>query len=402
MPDSPVLKIVCAIRMERSTRKNKKQRKCYRNRNIQGGGLGQGYMNGAEMLSRGYPVVQAYNSCGALSRPGVMTSAEISSFKGGLPGLSGGGSRRMRKNKASRKSRGQHKRRTHRGRRMHGGRYGMSMTGDEFLALGPRGGMMATAERISCESGVPPHVSQTTPTQPSVAMRGGGALQLAPTPFLQEQTAGYTTSPSSFLTATGSPILLNIPAGGRMGVPACEQTGGRRGRKQSGGQEDIFQQLTSLLHAISYDNSMSDEQYGFYYKKEGNQRSIELIGKEAKEKQLSLLKENLEKLLKTFETDEDKKRAKGIYEERLKRSGNLSLPEDVKNLFTMYDDIEAIKPMCVAGNAPKPNDIAVSEVAAQEAMPAPAPTAAAGSFGGGRRKQRKSRKQRKQRKQRKH
>ena len=236
MPNSPVLKIVCAIRMERSTRKNRnvKQRKCYRNRNLVGGGLGSGYANGPEMLARGYPAIDSYNSCGAVSRPGMLTSAQISGMKGGLPGLSGG-SRRMRKgkgkskgNKGSRKS--QRRRSTR--RRMHGGRYGMSMDGTEFSALGPRGGMMATAQRIPCESGVPPHVSPTIPTEPSVVMRGG-ALQLAPTPFLQEQTAGYSQGPSSFLDSVGAPILLNNPAGGRMGVPACAQTGGRRKQRKS-------------------------------------------------------------------------------------------------------------------------------------------------------------------------
>ncbi len=198
-----------------------------RNKNLQGGGLGNSYTMG-EMISRGNFVNETYSSCGAMSRPGALTTAQIGTFKGGLPGLSGGSRRRHRKHKGTRNMR---KGRKHRGtRRMHGGRYGMSMDGPEFTALGPRGGMMATAERTHCESGVAPHISQTTPTAP--ALRGGGALQLAPTPFLQEQTAGYSQSPSTFLGATGAPIMLNNPVGGRMGVPACAQTGGRR-RKHS-------------------------------------------------------------------------------------------------------------------------------------------------------------------------
>jgi hypothetical protein len=215
--------------MERSTRKNRKQRKCFRNRNLVGGGLGSGYAYGPEMLARGYPVNDSYSSCGAVSRAGMLTSAQISNFQGGLPGLSSGlsgGSRRMRKGKkSSRKS--QRRRST---RRMRGGRYGMSFDGGEFAALGPRGGMMATAERIACESGVPPHVSQTTPTSP--ALRGGGA-QLAGAPFLQEQTAGYTHSPSTFLTSTGAPIMLNNSVGGQLPAQACKQTGGRRKQRKS-------------------------------------------------------------------------------------------------------------------------------------------------------------------------
>jgi hypothetical protein len=240
MLDSPVFKIVYAIRM--ATRKNemgKRQRKCYRNGNMQGGALGNGYNNGPEMLARGYPEIASYNSCGAVSRAGTMTTAQISNFSGGLPGISlNGGSRKRRQRKSH--SRRMHKGRKHRGtRRMHGGRYTMSMLGPEFEAAGPRGGMMATAERTHCESGISPHVSQTTPTAPALrggalqlapspVMNGGGALQLAPTPFLQEQTAGYTQLPSDFVGQTNAPIMLNIPAAGRVEVPACAQTGGRR------------------------------------------------------------------------------------------------------------------------------------------------------------------------------
>lgn len=248
MPNSPVLKIVCAIRMERSTRKNRnvKHRKCYRNQGLVGGGLGSSYMNG-EMLARGYPANESYSSCGAVSRAGMLTSAEISEMKGGLPGLAGG-SRRVRKGKGKASRKSQRRRST---RRMHGGRYGMSMDGAEFAALGPRGGMMATAERLGCETGAGgPYPSPTPSTAPAVAMRGGA--QLSPTPFLQEQTAGYSQSPSSFLDSVGAPILLNNPVGGRMGVPACAQTGGRRKRKQKGGQLDADNQkyVREIVNAI--------------------------------------------------------------------------------------------------------------------------------------------------------
>ena len=227
-----------------STRNNR-QRRCMRNnKNLQGGGLGNSYTMG-EMISRGNFVNETYSSCGAMSRPGALTTAQIGTFKGGLPGLSGGSRRRHRKHKGTRNMR---KGRKHRNtRRMHGGRYGMSMDGPEFAALGPRGGMMATAERIACESGVPPHVSQTTPTAP--AMRGGA--QLAPAPFLQEQTAGYSQSPSEFLGSTGAPIMLNIPAGGRMGVPACAQTGGRRKHRRAHRKSSHKNRKTQRKHRKS-------------------------------------------------------------------------------------------------------------------------------------------------------
>jgi hypothetical protein len=204
---------------------------CFRNKkNYSGGGLGQGYSPMGEMLSRGNPALETYSSCGAASRPGVLTSAEISGMKGGLPGLAGGSrkgkggkggkGRKARKGKGSRK----HRRSTRKVNRQSGGRYETVFSGVEYEALGPRGGMLATAGRLACETGIPPHVSPTQSTAPAVAMSGGA--QLAPAPFLQEATAGYSQSPSSFLDSVGAPILLNNPAGGRMGVPACAQTGG--------------------------------------------------------------------------------------------------------------------------------------------------------------------------------
>ncbi len=198
---------------------------CFRNRNgrknYSGGGLGNGYAYGTEMLTRGSPVIDAYSSCGAIARPGTLTTAAISDMKGGLPGLSGGSRKRRAQRKHSKKSR-----KGSRKYKMRGGRYEAVFSGAEYDALGPRGGMLATAGRIACETGVAPHVSPTQSTAPAVAMQGGGALQLAPTPFLQEQTAGYTHEASKFVDSVGAPIMLNIPAGGRMGTPACSQTGG--------------------------------------------------------------------------------------------------------------------------------------------------------------------------------
>ncbi len=198
---------------------------CFRNRNgrknYSGGGLGSSYSFGQEMLARGYPSVDSFSSCGAVARSGTLTTAEISGMKGGLPGLTGGSRKRRAQRKQSKKScKGSRK------YKMRGGRYETVFSGAEYDALGPRGGMLATAGRIACETGVAPHVSPTQSTAPAVAMQGGGALQLAPTPFLQEQTAGYTHEASKFLDSVGAPIMLNTPVGGRMGTPACSQTGG--------------------------------------------------------------------------------------------------------------------------------------------------------------------------------
>ncbi len=410
MLDSPVFKIVYAIRM--ATRKNgkgKRQRKCYRNGPMQGGALGQGYMNGSEMLARGYPVVQAYNSCGALSRPGILTTAEISGFKGGLPGLSGG-SRRMRKGR-----RGTHRMRKGRRRgthRMRGGRYGMALEGPEFSALGPRGGMMATAERIACESGVAPHVSQTTPTEPPVmkggaalqlapmpvmsgggalqlapspVMSGGGALHLSPTPFLQEQTAGYSQSPSQFLNAVGAPILLNIPEGGRMGVPACSQTGGgRRRRRQYGGEGVNFKPLTDAIHGVLYLRHRDDCYFRFYGMGSGE---------EVKKAEAAKLRAVLDKN-GIFMSNDNIGRVKGYFMKIMQDGYNLK-EKELREILTdeLYDKIfaaDAVMPDITCGPIERPPtaaafgfgaapsaQAATAEPAAEEAPPAPAFGAAA-------------------------
>ncbi len=184
---------------------------------MNGGGLGQGYHLGTEMLSRGYAVVEPYGTCGAVSRPGMMSTDQTSTMAKGIPGLSGGGKRRSRRVQRGKKS----------GRKaQRGGRYEAVMSGAEFEALGPRGGMMATAMRAPCEAGQ--GSALPSPTAITAPAYKGGA-QLAPAPFLQEQTAGYTNMPSTWLSSTGAPIQLHQPVGGRMDTPACGQTGGMRG-----------------------------------------------------------------------------------------------------------------------------------------------------------------------------
>lgn len=210
--------------------------RCARN-TMQGGGLGNGYHLGTEMLARGYAAVEPYSSCGALSRPGMMSTDMTSTMNKGLPGLAGGGRKRRGNKRTQRKRKAQR-----------GGRYDMVMAGAEFEALGPRGGMMATAMRSSCEAGQgTPLPSPTTITAPPFK----GGAQLAPAPFLQEQTAGYTQMSSKWLDSVGAPIQLHTPVGGRMGTPACGQTGGKRSgsKKQRGGDKACDDAKTALSNA---------------------------------------------------------------------------------------------------------------------------------------------------------
>jgi hypothetical protein len=175
----------------------------------------------------------------------------------GLPGFSGGGQPAPSDMKTSGGSKK---------RKMRGGVYAVdpvSVGGDSTPNIA------ATNVRMACHAGVPPHVSPTVPTQPGYdmlpgaapsALRGvpepatittagfqkggselklkGGALQppYSGSPVLQETTAGYThlrNGGDVFVTQGGVAEMINVPSGGRLGVPdACVRTHGGRRRTQ--------------------------------------------------------------------------------------------------------------------------------------------------------------------------
>ena len=201
-----------------------------RNARMSGGNLGQGFRLGAEMLTRGYAVNEPYNTCGAMSRPGQLSTDATSTMGKGLPGLIGGG------RKASRCIPRKSRKANRKGRKMRGGRYEAVLQGAEFEALGPRGGMMATAGTLPCERGAGAYVSPTESTLP--ARQAGGAAQLAPAPFLEEKTAGYTQEPSKWLDSVGAPIELRTPVGGQLPAAACKTTGGGKRKNMRGGDEE--------------------------------------------------------------------------------------------------------------------------------------------------------------------
>jgi hypothetical protein len=231
-----------------ATRKNisqrRRQRMCARNNaTMRGGNLGQGFRLGAEMLTRGVAAIEPYGDCGAVSRPGQLSTDVTGALAKGLPGVSGGGRGKRSGKKNGSKKNGSKKNGS---KKQRGGRYEAVMTGDEFVALGPRGGMLATAGQLPCERGAGAYVSPTVSTMPS-RQAGGGGAQLAPAPFLQEQTAGYTMKPSEWLGSTGTPFELRVPVGGRMDVPACKTTGGGRRRRGGGNQNYSENQENSPL-----------------------------------------------------------------------------------------------------------------------------------------------------------
>jgi len=122
---------------------------------------------------------------------------------GGLPGMAGG----------SRKVRRGAKRRGSKRRRQRGGRYMVAAAPyPESSSVGPN--VYAPVSKLGCN------------------FQGGGG---ADTVAYYAPTAGYSQQPSSWVGATGSPVLLQAPyAAGAMNQ-ACLKTGGgrrrRRGRK---------------------------------------------------------------------------------------------------------------------------------------------------------------------------
>ncbi len=214
---------------------------------MRGGAWGQGWRNEAEMIAPGYPVIGGYPSCGALSRPGMLAEGDVAGLtKAGLPGMSGGARKRRSSRRGRKTIRGSARRAQ---RAMRGGRYttDLSSTAADFgAAMGPRGGMLADTVRIAGETGGSPTAcsapsgAAAAPGPLGGANEGllpgfmkGGAAQLAPAPFLQEQTAGYTFEPSKFLDSVGAPIALRTPVGGQLDVPACKTTGGGKRRRRS-------------------------------------------------------------------------------------------------------------------------------------------------------------------------
>ena len=181
----------------RKTRKGGRRsiRICSRNNFMKGGNLGSSYRNG-EMIIPGVVATEMFPSCGGVGRPGMLGSITPT----GLP-MSGGKRRKSR-------------------RSIKGGRYEIDLKSD--IPMGTQGGLASIA-RMGCELG-------NSPTKSTAPGMMGGALY-APYPQAMEmKTAGYENKPSDFVTATGSPIMLQIPQDGRSG-PSCAMQGGRRSRR---------------------------------------------------------------------------------------------------------------------------------------------------------------------------
>jgi hypothetical protein len=156
----------------------------------------------------------------------------------GLPGLSGGGAYRNRKQQ-----------RKH--RKQSGGRYGF-VDAAGMPPSTPALGGLAPMTRIACESSTPnplnpgPHTPSTAPmgaaSDPKPFVMAGGAVQGIPATVgftgtadaaaYYAPTAGYSNAPSTQVSSTGSPWLTQIPYGAREMTPACIKTGGGMSRRR--------------------------------------------------------------------------------------------------------------------------------------------------------------------------
>jgi hypothetical protein len=237
-------------------------------RNQTGGGLGGGWefapTSTAKIVNNDL-AWSATGNCRAVPdvmRPGFL----VGGYTGpkGLPGMSGGGSRKNRRcwSRKGRKGRkGSRKGRKDRRFNQAGGRYAADLS--DPTVNGPPGmAGISGAMRIPCEAsrsaipdsgaanvlnkmGGPLWDSPSNPAGSALAQRGGGSEPVAgsaasvrgsDSPFEIVPSAGLThlrTPQDSFMSAAGTKIMINVPENGRLMAPACLKTGGGRRRRIS-------------------------------------------------------------------------------------------------------------------------------------------------------------------------
>lgn len=195
-----------------------------------------------------------------VTRPGFLASAGAGT--GGLPGFTGGGKRKRGRGGFNlfRLARNSTRRVSKMGRNLYrrgaktlkrfipkqrGGRYTVDVGG---AVLGTN--VFAPVNRIACEGSTPnplnpgPH---TPSTQPPL-MGGGrrkrsvmrrttrkqkGGVWGVDSAAYYAPTAGYGNTPSTWLSSTGTPSMLQTPYAAGAMVPACLKTGGGKAKRRS-------------------------------------------------------------------------------------------------------------------------------------------------------------------------
>ena len=186
----------------------------------QSGGESNAYTFG-QAVSPGAPyaseVIQT-SACQAVPRPGEIVGYSPPG-RGGLPGFAGGGRRYKKWTLKQLKRLGKKK--------MRGGRYAVGAPLGEPLQGVLRGpNVLLDNQKLGC--------SYYGGGKKRRNMRGGASLLGSPDlAAYAAPTAGYTNNASSWVSSTGSPVLLQTPYEARTMNPACLKTGGGKKKKQT-------------------------------------------------------------------------------------------------------------------------------------------------------------------------
>jgi hypothetical protein len=213
--------------------KRKMGKKLYRKR-TQRGGDSASYGFGSA-VSPGAPYAQeviAKEGCVAATRPGTLLG--YSAGSGGLPGLTGfagGGTRRAKKlSKKSTYKNFSFKKlmnsmksyfKSKRVRKQRGGRW----TADTGAAYATGPNVFVPVTRIGCEGGLV-NTSPPGAANPTMAFKQMGGVGGVASPYYSAATAGYGNQPSTWVSSSGTPSLLQTPYDARSLNPACLKTGG--------------------------------------------------------------------------------------------------------------------------------------------------------------------------------
>jgi len=193
-------------------------------------GFGPAVSPGAPYASE----VVAREACLAATRPGTLVN--YSAGSGGLPGLTGGGTRSKRKQRGGKRFSLKNLMKSarsfflgRRGKKQRGGRWTANVGA---TTSGPN--PFVPVSRIACEGGMvntsPPGAAPATMSFKQMGGVGGVA-----SPYYSASTAGYGNTASTWVSSTGTPSLLQTPYEARTMNPACLKTGGgkRRNKKKN-------------------------------------------------------------------------------------------------------------------------------------------------------------------------
>ena len=175
--------------------------------------------------------VVAKEACLAATRPGTLVN--YSAGSGGLPGLTGGGTRRKRKQRGGKRFSFKNIMKSarsfflgKRAKKQRGGRW----TADVGATTGGPNPYVPVT-RIACEGGMvntsPPGAAPATMSFKQMGGVGGVA-----SPYYSASTAGYGNTASTWVSSTGTPSLLQTPYEARTMNPACLKTGGGKRRNK--------------------------------------------------------------------------------------------------------------------------------------------------------------------------